>query len=140
MASINDDTSYLLYAGRWFPVNGYGVNRFTATMNITVPAHMVVIGSGKQSEGTPLPPKKGAVTGLPTKTYSFTWDKPSFPGTIIAGTFQEFKSDEAGVDLHVFFKPLHQSLGAAIRHHRRQGIHLLRDLVRRPALKHAQGS
>src|SRR5579863_7640870 len=62
VASINDDTSYLLYAGRWFPVNGYGINRFTATMNITVPAHMVVIGSGKESEGVPLPPKKGAVT------------------------------------------------------------------------------
>jgi aminopeptidase N len=112
VASINDDTSYLLYAGRWFPVSGYGINRFTATMNITVPAHMVVIGSGKESEGTPLPAKKGAVAELPTKTFSFTWDKPSFPGTIIAGTFQEFKSDEAGVDLHVFFKPVHQNLGA----------------------------
>jgi aminopeptidase N len=112
VASINDNTSYLLYAGRWFPVSGYGINRFTATMNITVPAHMVVIGSGKESEGTPLPAKKGAVAGLPTKTFGFTWDKPSFPGTIIAGTFQEFKSDEAGVDLHVFFKPVHQNLGA----------------------------
>jgi tetratricopeptide (TPR) repeat protein len=111
VASINDDTSYLLYAGRWFPVSSYGINRFTATMNITVPAHMVVIGSGKESEGVPLPAKKGAVTGLPTKTYSFTWDKPSFPGTIIAGTFQEFKSDEAGVDLQVFFKPIHKDLG-----------------------------
>jgi aminopeptidase N len=110
LASINDDTSYLLYAGRWFPVNGYGINRFTATMNITVPAHMMVIGSGKESEATPLPPKKAGVTGLPTKTYSFTWDKPSFPGTIIAGTFQEFKSDEAGIDLQVFFKPIHQNL------------------------------
>jgi len=112
VATINDDTSYLLYAGRWFPVSGYGLNRFTATMNITVPAHMVVIGSGKENVGVPVPPKKGPVTGLPTKTYSFTWDKPSFPGTIIAGTFQEFKSDEAGVDLHVFFKPIHQNLGA----------------------------
>jgi aminopeptidase N len=112
VAAINDETSYLLYAGRWFPVSGYGINRFTATMNITVPAHMVVIGSGKESEGTPLPAKKGTVAGLPTKTFSFTWDKPSFPGTVIAGTFQEFKSDEAGVDLHVFFKPIHQNLGA----------------------------
>jgi len=110
VASINDDTSYLLYAGRWFPVNGYGINRFTATVNITVPAHMVVIGSGKESEGTPLPARKGEVAGLPTKTFRFTWDKPSFPGTIIAGTFQEFRSDEAGVDLHVFFKPIHKDL------------------------------
>src|SRR5205807_2574627 len=29
-----------------------------------------------------------------------------------AGTFQEFKSTDAGLDLHVFFKPVHQTLGA----------------------------
>src|SRR5579863_507588 len=112
LASINDETSYLLYAGRWFPVNAYGINRFTATMNITVPAHMVVIGSSKATVGNPAPSKKGAVNALPGKTYTFVWDKPSFPGSIVAGTFQEFKSDEAGVDLHVFFKPVHQNLGA----------------------------
>lgn len=112
LASIGDDTSYLLYAGRWFPVNAYGVNRFTATMNITVPAHMVVIGSGKQTVSSAAPPKKSSPGALPGKTYTFVWDKPSFPGSIVAGTFQEFKSDEAGVDLHVFFKPLHQNLGA----------------------------
>ena len=49
LAYVGDDTSYLLYAGRWFPVNAYGINRFTATMNITVPAHMIVIGSGKET-------------------------------------------------------------------------------------------
>ena len=112
LASISDDTSYLLYAERWFPVNAYGVNRFTATMNITVPAHMVVIGSGKQTVGSTAPAKKSTPGALPGKTYTFVWDKPSFPGSIVAGTFQEFKSDEAGVDLHVFFKPLHQNLGA----------------------------
>jgi aminopeptidase N len=112
LASINDETSYLLYAGRWFPVNGYGINRFTATMNITVPAHMVVIGSGRETAGGTSASKKTGASSLPTKTFTFVWDKPSFPGTIVAGTFQEFKSDEAGVDLHVFFKPVHQNLGA----------------------------
>jgi hypothetical protein len=112
LASINDETSYLLYAGRWFPVNAYGLNRFTATMNITVPAHMVVIGSGRETSGGASGAKKTGASTLPTKTFSFVWDKPSFPGTIVAGTFQEFKSDEAGVDLHVFFKPVHQNLGA----------------------------
>jgi Peptidase family M1 domain len=112
LASINDDTCYLLYAGRWFPVNGYGINRFTATMNITVPAHMVVIGSGKETVKDASPSKKTGAGGLLGKTYAFTWDKPSFPGSIVAGTFQEFKSDEAGVDLHLFFKPVHQNLGA----------------------------
>jgi len=111
LAYVGDDTSYLLYAGRWFPVSGYGINRFTATMNITVPAHMMVIGSGKETLGS-APAKRAATSTLPGKTYTFTWDKPSFPGTIVAGTFEEFKSDEAGLDLHVFFKPAHQNLGA----------------------------
>ena len=112
LAYIGDDTSYLLYAGRWFPVNAYGINRFTATINITVPAHMIVIGSGKETPGI-APAVKRPAGSLPTKTFSFTWDKPSFPGTIVAGIFQEFKSDEAGLDLHVFFKPAHQAMGAA---------------------------
>ena len=111
LANIGDDTSYLLYAARWFPVNAFGVNRFTSTISITVPTHMVAIGSGRATVGAPVA-KRGSASALPSKTYTFTWDKPSFPGTIIAGQFQEFKSDEAGVDLHVFFKPVHQALGA----------------------------
>src|ERR1700680_9876 len=112
LASINDDTSYLLYGARWFPVNAYGINRFTATMNITVPAHMVVIGSGTETVNNTPPSKKTAAPAGSTKTFTFVWTKPSFPGSIVAGTFQEFKSDEAGVDLHLFFKPTHQNLGA----------------------------
>jgi Peptidase family M1 domain/Tetratricopeptide repeat len=113
LASIDDDTSYLLYAGRWFPVNAYGINRFTATMNITVPAHMTVIGSGKQSISNAAAAKRPGAGAVSGKTYTFVWDRPSFPGTIIAGAFQEFKSDEAGLDLHLFLKPLHKDLAAA---------------------------
>src|SRR5438093_9652566 len=110
LAYIGDDTSYLLYAGRWFPVNAYGVNRFTARISVAVPVHMVVIGSGGEAVGaTPVRKTAAPPSG---KTYTFAWSKPSFPGTIIAGTFQEFKSDEAGLDLHVFFKPVHQAMGA----------------------------
>ena len=110
LASIDDETSYLLYAGRWFPVSGYGVNRFTADISVTVPAHMIVIGSGKEAAGSASEPKKATAGGVPTRAFNFTWDKPSFPGTIVAGVFQDFKSDEAGVDLHVYFKPVHQNM------------------------------
>jgi len=113
LAYIGDDTTYLLYAGRWFPVSGFGLNRFTSTIHITLPAHMLVIGSGKATSSDVAPAKKSAATVLPTKTFSFLYDKPSFPGTIVAGVFQEFKSDEAGLDLHVFFKPTHQSIAPA---------------------------
>src|SRR5579864_4100487 len=113
LAYISDDTSYLLYAGRWFPVSGYGLDRFTSTINVTVPAHMVVIGGGKMTVGDAPASKKPNASVLPTKPFTFVSDKPSFPGTIIAGVFQEYKSDEAGMDLHVFFKPTHQSIAPA---------------------------
>ena len=112
LAYIGDDTSYLFYAGRWFPVSGYGLNRFTSTISVTIPAHMLVIGSGKMTASDAAASKKPNAI-LPTKTFTFVSDKPSFPGTIVAGVFQEYKSDEAGMDLHVYFKPTHQSLAPA---------------------------
>jgi len=112
LAYIDDNTSYLLYAGRWFPVSGYGLNRFTSTISMTVPAHMVVIGSGKATVTDNPPSKKPNTNGMPTKTYTFSYTKPSFPGTIIAGVFQEYKSDEAGLDVHTYFKPDHEKFAA----------------------------
>jgi tetratricopeptide (TPR) repeat protein len=112
LAYIGDDTSYLLYSGRWFPVSGYGMNRFTSTISITLPAHMLVVGSGKSTVTENGPSTKPGSNGLPTKTFTFTSARPSFPGTIVAGIFQEYKSDDAGMDLHVFFKPTHQALAA----------------------------
>jgi aminopeptidase N len=110
LAYVGPDTSYLLYSGLWFPISGYGVNRFTSTINVTVPAHMVAIGSGKEPSAAPTASaKKGALANA--KTFTFMWEKPSFPGTIIAGAFQEFKSDEGGIDLHVFFKPDKKEMG-----------------------------
>jgi tetratricopeptide (TPR) repeat protein len=110
LAYVGPDTSYLLYSGLWFPVSGYGVNRYTATISVTVPAHMAVIGSGEPVSSAPPSGRKPQFAAA--KTYTFSWNKPSFPGTIIAGAFHEEKSDEAGIDLHVFFKPVHQALAA----------------------------
>jgi aminopeptidase N len=114
LAYVGDDTSYLLYAGRWFPVVNYGINRFTSTISVTVPAHFTVIGSGKESTGTApaLKTKAAAGTALATKTFTFTSDKPSFPGTIVAGQFNNAKFNEGGIDIDVYFKPVHQALAA----------------------------
>src|SRR6266496_395651 len=112
LSSINDDTTYLLYAGDWFPVNAYGIDRFTATINVTVPAHMIVIGSGTITMADASALKASAGTG-PTKTFSLKYDKASFPGTIVAGDFGDYSSTEAGIDLHVYFKPAHKELASA---------------------------
>jgi len=112
LSSIDNDTTYLLYAGDWFPVNGYGIDRFTATINVTVPAHMMVIGSGTISPGE-ASALKATTGGGPSKTYALRYDKASFPGTIVAGDFGDFASTEAGIDLHVYFKPGHKDLASA---------------------------
>src|SRR5947209_1322042 len=138
LAYIGEDISYLLYAGRWFPVSGYGVNRFTARINVAVPAGYTVIGSGKVVGGNfaggveetageeekseaPALRRKGAAakaaetprrkTGpfsAPGKTvFSFAWEKNSFPGTIIAGKFEQAPAP-ANSNVHVFFNAAHK--------------------------------
>ena len=94
LASIGEDATYLLYAGRWFPLTNYGIDRFTATINITAPAGTVVIGSGSAAPAKP--------AGAGKVVASFSWQKPSFPGTIIAGPFTD--SVFNGGALHVYFQ------------------------------------
>jgi hypothetical protein len=144
LASVGDDVSYLLYAGRWFPTVNYGINRFTATMNITVPSNWTVIASGNgtarqggvavaetvapvtDKDETPVlkrgskrtPTKKAAPKAAPkvasiprpttnpnVKTYTFTWDRAAFPGTVVAGIFQESKSNAGGVNITAYYHP-----------------------------------
>src|SRR5215475_10454642 len=95
LAYIGEDTTYLLYAGRWFPITNYGIDRFTAAINITAPTGTVVVGSG--STGLARPTSGGkAVT-------SFNWQKPNVPGTIIAGPFTD--NVFAGGGIHVYVLP-----------------------------------
>lgn len=81
LAYIGEDTAYLLYPARWFPVTNFGIDRFTATINITAPNNFLVIGSGATAPAKPGPMGKNITT--------FSWQKPSFPGSIFAGPFQE---------------------------------------------------
>jgi len=37
------------------------------------------------------------------KTFSFTWTKPSFPGTVVIGKFVDTPVSEAGMTVHVYF-------------------------------------
>src|SRR5262245_2431939 len=103
LARIGEDISFLLYSGRWFPVTNYGIDRFTSTINITAPAGTVVVGSG--STGAPKP-----ASGGKTVT-SFSWQKPSFPGTIIAGPFTDNVFSGGGV--HVYLLPDKKQYAAA---------------------------
>ncbi len=128
LAYVGEPESYLLYAGRWFPMVGYGTNRFTTSMHITVPSSLMVVGSGKQTTSLataqaneppeeqtvirngkrvkvekPRPPKSAQAAGK--VTYTFTWDKPSFPGIIIAGQFHVTDTNRGGINVQTYFLP-----------------------------------
>jgi len=62
LAYVGDPITYLLYAGRWFPVTNYGIDRFTAQMRITVPPEYMVISSGGPAEPEARQAAKGAET------------------------------------------------------------------------------
>ena len=70
LAYVGNEGSYLLYVARWFPVSQYGVNRFAASMSITVPSDEMVIASGKASNPVREPGKV---------TYAFKYDGPPSP-------------------------------------------------------------
>jgi aminopeptidase N len=123
LAYVGDPITYLLYAGRWFPMVGYGTNRFTATISVSVPPGYTVIASGKQSAAPEVQEKVPAsrkgqpadtLTRLATpsggQTLTFTYeDRPSFPGTVIIGKFVQTKSTEGGLNINVYTTPEHKA-------------------------------
>jgi aminopeptidase N len=72
-AALKTDIGYLLYPARWFPVNEYTTDRFTADLRITVPTGYRVVGSGTE---------RSDATGGDKIVYTFHYDKQSFPGSI----------------------------------------------------------
>jgi aminopeptidase N len=103
VASIGDPISYLLYAGRWFPMTGYLTDRFTAEIHVQIPAGYRVVGSG--STGAPRPGSGGL------QEYNFNWTRPSFPGTIIAGKFNEPVAVAGSPNVRVYLTDAHKQSG-----------------------------
>ncbi|WP_058188380.1 M1 family aminopeptidase [Terracidiphilus gabretensis] len=83
LAAIQEPITYLFYPSRWFPSTGYMTNRFTAQMHIRVPQGMRVFASGQ----TGSPHSASLANGKPGDQYDFNWNKPGFPGTVIAGRY-----------------------------------------------------
>jgi aminopeptidase N len=104
LAYVGTEGSYLFYAGRWFPVSGYAVNRFAATMNITVPSDETVIASGKASA----PAREAGKV-----TYTYVFDQASFPGTVIAGHYSVQPATAVGADIALYLKPGHENFAAS---------------------------
>jgi aminopeptidase N len=104
LAYVGDEGSYLLYQGRWFPVSNYDVDRFTATMHITVPSGLTVIASGKA-----LAPQQQTDKTV----YAFEYDQPSFPGTVLAGKYVVQPGTAMGSNIALYLKPGHEQFASS---------------------------
>ena len=98
LASIGDPISYLLYAARWFPMTGYLTDRFTADITVHAPPGYTVLGSG--STGAAHAEKGG-------ETWQFNWDRPGFPGTIVASKFKAPTAVMGAANIKVYTTPAH---------------------------------
>src|SRR5579875_2320293 len=92
-AQVADPVTFLLYPGRWFPLNGLFTDRFTAEIHVTVPTGERAIGSGLTGEHK-LPNNR--------TEFVYNWTKPGFPGAIVAGKFIQPVSAPDARNIHVF--------------------------------------
>ena len=93
-AAIHNDYAYLMYPARWFPINGYTTDRYSAELNITVAAGNRVIASGLETSQ----PNGDKIV------YSFRFDENSFPGSIavVSGNGKTVNSE--GVTTSLYFR------------------------------------
>ena len=104
LAAIQEPVSYLLYPARWFPMVGYMTNRFTAELHIRVPQGVRVLASGSKGSNPVT-----LSTGKPGDQYDFSWTKPGFPGTVIAGRFVPPVTSSGAANIKIFLTPAHQA-------------------------------
>lgn len=99
-AAIHNDYAYLMYPARWFPINGYTTDRYSAEMNITVAAGNRVVAGGIETSRP-----NGDKT-----TYSFRFDEESFPGSIAVVRGEPRTVNSEGVTTTLYFRGDQQAM------------------------------
>jgi aminopeptidase N len=106
-AAIQGDHAFLLYPARWFPVSGYTTDRFTAELNVTVPAGYQVLASGLVKDAPAAAP-----SGKQTFSYQFA-SKPSFPGSLAVVQATPNRITAEGVTTSLYFRGPEAEMAAA---------------------------
>jgi hypothetical protein len=104
LAYVGEEASYLLYPGRWFPLSGYGTNRFTAEMHLTVPSGYQVVSGGRHAPVEALGDKSRV---------SISFDHPQFPGSIAVVRRPPQVIQAEGQKMNVYFSPEHEGAAQA---------------------------
>jgi tetratricopeptide (TPR) repeat protein len=83
LAKVNDDSAFLLYAGKWFPTNGLYRDKADMRLRVTAPAGWTL------------------VTDLAKSGDGYNSTQPSFWGTVVAGkyTTTDLKAEKANISV-----------------------------------------
>ncbi len=95
-AAIKSDSAFLMYPARWFPINDYTTDRYTADLKILVPAAFHVVSSGNEEK-----PDRASDDKI---AYCFKTTQPSFPGSIAVVQGQATKVSSEGVTTSLYFR------------------------------------
>jgi aminopeptidase N len=102
-AAIHPDFAYLMYPGRWFPVNDYTTDRFTTDLRVTVPSGFKVIASGLESADAAADGKT---------TVHFQTATPSFPASFAVVKGDPTTIASGGIQTALYFRERKDMAGA----------------------------
>lgn len=97
-AALHPDNGFLLYPARWFPINGYTTDRFSADLHATTPAEYRVVASGDMKSDR-------ASNGR--TTWSFHYEHESFPGSLAVVKDEGKKVTSGGINSTIYFAAAH---------------------------------
>ncbi|MGA8937885.1 MAG: M1 family aminopeptidase [Acidobacteriaceae bacterium] len=103
---VHDPVSALLYPGRWFPIAlpGLYTDRFTAEIHVSVPKGETVVGSGATRGG-------GHDLADGSTQFDFQWNKPGFPGSLVAGRFLPAIASSEAPNVEVYLTQQNEAKG-----------------------------
>jgi aminopeptidase N len=99
LAYVGAEGSYLHYAARWFPFHGYGADRATADIRLTVPSAWKLAAHSD----TPIVSAPGKTSGTTVHTIAET--SPVLPGTLAAGPYIAVPVRSGGLTVEFFAYP-----------------------------------
>lgn len=96
-AAIGPEITYLMYPARWFPINDYTTDRYTAELKISVPeGYRVLAGAGREDAS------ERAAGGF--ITYRFAFTSPGFPGSIAVVRGEPIRIATQGITSLLYFR------------------------------------
>ena len=96
LAYVGPEGSYLHYASRWFPFHGYGADRSTAEIRLTIPSAWKLAAPSD----TPITTSPGKTSG--TTVHAIARTSPVLPGSLAAAPYIVVPIRSSGMEIEFY--------------------------------------